>query len=311
MRGALLVGVILVATTGFGNAATEKLVPARVHVAGVKVGGMTEVEATRAVDQAFRKPVTVVVDKRSFDLRPDRLANAYVEGAVRRAFVSAGGTNVPLVVSVRGTDVRAIVDRIAKKVDHPAAAGDLALQLRNGKPYVAPNALGRSLDKTDLLRRLVHELSANTRRPLHLMTKTVQPRALAGASSRVIVINRSINRLSLYNGTKLFRQFNVATGQPAYPTPAGRFHIVVKWMNPWWYPPASPWAAGESPTPPGPGNPLGTRWMGLSAPGVGIHGTPKPESIGYSLSHCCIRMLIPQAEWLFNHVDVGTTVFII
>jgi lipoprotein-anchoring transpeptidase ErfK/SrfK len=51
--------------------------------------------------------------------------------------------------------------------------------------------------------------------------------------------------------------------------------------------------------------------MGLSAPGVGIHGTPEPQSIGYSESHGCIRMLIPQAEWLFNHVDIGTTVFIV
>jgi L,D-transpeptidase ErfK/SrfK len=127
----------------------------------------------------------------------------------------------------------------------------------------------------------------------------------------VIVINRGQNSLTLYNGTKLWRQFRVATGQAAYPTPAGRFQIIVKWENPWWYPPASPWAAGESPVPPGPGNPLGTRWMGLSAPGVGIHGTPEPQSIGYSESHGCIRMLIPQAEWLFNHVDVGTTVFIV
>jgi len=117
--------------------------------------------------------------------------------------------------------------------------------------------------------------------------------------------------LSLYHGTSLWRQFRVATGQSAYPTPAGRFDIIVKWKNPWWYPPASPWAAGEKPTPPGPWNPLGTRWMGLSAPGVGIHGTPKPQSIGYSESHGCIRMLIPQAEWLFDHVDVGTTVFIV
>jgi lipoprotein-anchoring transpeptidase ErfK/SrfK len=125
------------------------------------------------------------------------------------------------------------------------------------------------------------------------------------------VINRGKNLLSLYDGTKLRHQFRVATGQSAYPTPAGRFHIVVKWRNPWWYPPAASWAAGESPAPPGPGNPLGTRWMGLSAPGVGIHGTPKPESIGYSMSHGCIRMLIPQAEWLFDHVGIGTTVFIV
>ncbi len=65
------------------------------------------------------------------------------------------------------------------------------------------------------------------------------------------------------------------------------------------------WARGLKPVPPGPDNPLGTRWMGLSAPGVGIHGTDEPTSIGYSASHGCIRMQVPDAEWLFDHVDVG------
>ena len=51
--------------------------------------------------------------------------------------------------------------------------------------------------------------------------------------------------------------------------------------------------------------------MGLSSPGVGIHGTPNLASIGYSVSHGCIRMHISEAEWLFNTVDVGTTVFIV
>jgi lipoprotein-anchoring transpeptidase ErfK/SrfK len=127
----------------------------------------------------------------------------------------------------------------------------------------------------------------------------------------VIVIRRASNQLTLYDGVKVVRQFAVATGQSVYPTPLGRFEIMVKWKNPWWYPPASPWAAGEKPVPPGPSNPLGTRWMGLSSPGVGIHGTPNSSSIGYSLSHGCVRMLIPQAEWLFDHVDVGTPVFIV
>ena len=63
--------------------------------------------------------------------------------------------------------------------------------------------------------------------------------------------------------------------------------------------------------PPGPGNPLGTRWMGLNAPGVGIHGTDEPTSIGYSESHGCIRMQVPDAEWLFEHVRVGTPVVIL
>ncbi len=110
---------------------------------------------------------------------------------------------------------------------------------------------------------------------------------------------------------KPWRVFGVATGQSSYPTPLGHFHIEVKWENPWWYPPDSPWAAGAKPIPPGPGNPLGTRWMGLDVDGIGIHGTPDAASIGYSASHGCIRMYIHDAEWLFNHVDVGTQVFIV
>jgi len=313
MRGFFAaVFVVGLAAAGPAAAATPKpkLLPARVHVAGVKVGGLDAGAATRAVKQAFASPLTIRVDKRTFELRPARLAAAYVDGAIRRASVSAPGTRVPLVVAVRGSAVRDVVSRLARQVEHRAARGPLALQLRNGKPYVAPNAFGRELDTASVLRHVVHELTTNQRAPLRFATKTVEPRALASLSSSVIVINRGKNLLSLYHGTSLWRQFRVATGQAAYPTPAGRFQIAVKWKNPWWYPPPDPWAIGEKPTPPGPGNPLGTRWMGLTAPGVGIHGTPKPESIGYSESHGCIRMLIPQAEWLFEHVDVGTTVFI-
>ena len=50
---------------------------------------------------------------------------------------------------------------------------------------------------------------------------------------------------------------------------------------------------------------------GLSAPAVGIHGTPDPASIGYSVSHGCIRMRIPEVEWLFTQVDIGTPVYIL
>ena len=150
-----------------------------------------------------------------------------------------------------------------------------------------------------------------TRATIVLKARYKQPSVTRSTIGRVIVIRRGDNKLTLYNGMKVMRTFTVATGQAIYPTPLGKFSIVVMWKNPWWYPPNSPWAAGENPIPPGPGNPLGTRWMGLSAPGVGIHGTPEDGSIGYSLSHGCIRMHIPQAEWLFNHVTVGTPVYIV
>ena len=80
--------------------------------------------------------------------------------------------------------------------------------------------------------------------------------------------------------------------------------------DPTWIPPDSPWAKGLEPIPAGPGNPLGTRWIGTSAPGVGIHGTPSDWSIGTHASHGCIRMHIWQVEQLYEYVKVGMPVII-
>jgi lipoprotein-anchoring transpeptidase ErfK/SrfK len=71
------------------------------------------------------------------------------------------------------------------------------------------------------------------------------------------------------------------------------------------------WAKGAEPIPPGPGNPLGKNWMGLSVPEVGIEGTPDAASVGYSRSHGCARMYRRQAEWPFRRVRVGTPVIIV
>jgi lipoprotein-anchoring transpeptidase ErfK/SrfK len=132
-----------------------------------------------------------------------------------------------------------------------------------------------------------------------------------GALSGRIVIDQSQHLLTLKRFGHSDVSFPVALGQPAYPTPDGHFTIISKVENPTWVPPPdAPWAQGAVPIPPGPGNPLGTRWMGLSAPGVGIHGTDDPASIGYSVSHGCIRMQIPDAERLFGMVSLGMSVYI-
>ena len=122
---------------------------------------------------------------------------------------------------------------------------------------------------------------------------------------------RESKRLRLFENGRLVKTFGVATGQSSFPTPIGNFEITTLQRNPWWYPPPSDWAKDADPVPPGPGNPLGTRWMGISAPYVGIHGTPDAASIGYSASHGCVRMRIPEAEWLFQQVEVGTPVYIV
>ncbi len=123
-----------------------------------------------------------------------------------------------------------------------------------------------------------------------------------------ITINLSTRTLTLERNGKKVKTYRVAIGQPAYPTPTGNYKIVNKQKNPRWIPPNSPWAKGLGPIPPGPGNPLGTRWIGTSAPAVGIHGTYADWSVGTAASHGCLRMHIPEVEELYEKVAVGMPV---
>lgn len=125
-----------------------------------------------------------------------------------------------------------------------------------------------------------------------------------------IVVDLGDLRLYLYHGDKVYKSYRIATGQAAYPTPTGDFAIVNKQVDPTWVPPDSAWAKGAKPIPPGPGNPLGTRWIGLSYPGVGIHGTADDSSIGTYASHGCIRMHTWEVEQLYPMVVVGMPVTI-
>jgi lipoprotein-anchoring transpeptidase ErfK/SrfK len=217
-------------------------------------------------------------------------------------------TAIPLRPTLNTKLVAKWVKTLAGKTYRAPVAGRVIL--RHGRPFVTHAHPGRAL-RPFPLRMLIRDAIVDGTRsvivaPLRKLT------AAAARAMPVIVIHRGSNRLYLYKRVRLVRVFPVATGQAAWPTPLGHFQIVVKQKNPWWFPPTQDsWAAGAQPVPPGPGNPLGTRWMGLSAPGVGIHGTDEPWSIGHSESHGCIRMQVPSAEWLFNRVRIGTPVFII
>ena len=62
--------------------------------------------------------------------------------------------------------------------------------------------------------------------------------------------------------------------------------------------------------PPGPNNPVGVAWIGLDRPGYGIHGTPKPEQVGRTESHGCLRLANWDAQTLLPLVWVGLTVVV-
>jgi lipoprotein-anchoring transpeptidase ErfK/SrfK len=298
-------------TTTATTTTTEQVAPDGVTVAGVAIGGMTADQASAAVQAAFSQPIVLRYLTTTISVSPQLLGLRLApDAAVARALAAAPGTTLTLRAGYAGKLVRAFVAKLATRFDRKPVSSRLLL--RGTRPLVTKPVLGRTLDRAAATKAIVTQLVHATRGTIGLKAKLVQPPVTPKTIGPVIVIRRGDNRLTLYDGMRVVRTFSVATGQTIYPTPLGRFQIVVKWKNPWWYPPTQDsWARGLKPVPPGPNNPLGTRWMGLDAPGVGIHGTDEPASIGYSLSHGCIRMLVPQAEWLFDHVNVGTPVFIV
>jgi lipoprotein-anchoring transpeptidase ErfK/SrfK len=100
--------------------------------------------------------------------------------------------------------------------------------------------------------------------------------------------------------------------------PAGELHVAAIAGNPTYT--FNPEIFPESPEareigrklvlPPGPNNPVGTIWIGLDAPGYGIHGTPRPEDVGRAETHGCFRLANWNAELLAQLVSVGTPVVV-
>jgi len=308
---ALVAAAGLACTTAPASQRTP-LIAAGVDVGGVRVGGLSAEPARAKVEAAFGRPVTVAYGGRRTEVDPrDVGARVDVAAGVSSALAATPRSSIALPVRYSTAQARRVVASLAKRFDR-APVDATVVGATDGGPQFTQAKPGLAVDVRTMTAAIGQLLRDGTRAPLQLLTHPVQPRRTAASFGPVIVINRGENTLRLYDGRRLVRTFRVATGQAIYPTPAGLWRIVDKQRDPWWYPPTyDSWAKGLKPVPPGPGNPLGTRWMGLNAPGVGIHGTDAPTSIGYSASHGCIRMQVPEAEWLFEHVRLGTPVVIL
>ena len=119
--------------------------------------------------------------------------------------------------------------------------------------------------------------------------------------ARRIVVSLADRKLAVIEAGRVVKVFSTAVGAPASPSPIGSYEIINRLAQPTWY------GHGKV-VPPGKSNPIGTRWMGLSAKGYGIHGTNAPSSIGRNASHGCIRLRNQDVEELFEMVAVGDTV---
>jgi peptidoglycan hydrolase-like protein with peptidoglycan-binding domain len=285
-------------------------IAAGVTVSGALVGGLSAAWANDALRSAFSNPLRVSFRGRVFLVEPNALARAHLRDAVKHALEARRGGALRLRVHVRRRPLRASVAWLERAVCRPAVNSRL-IGLHDLRPRLSRERSGCRVHRGALARAFSKRLASLNRSVIHVRTRRVRPSVTRANFGPVVVVRRASHLLTLFDGTRRVRTFRIGTGMKAFPTPLGRFSIVWMARNPWWNPPDDGWAKDLDPIPPGPGNPLGTRWMGLSSPGVGIHGTPDRASVGYSRSHGCIRMYVRHAEWLFQRVRVGTPVVIV
>lgn len=147
----------------------------------------------------------------------------------------------------------------------------------------------------------------------------------AAAAGRYLVLDRRQRRLSVFEGGQERRRFPVGVGRPGWETPVGRFSVIELAVDPTWEHPAT----GRR-VPPGPANPLGSRWIGFhrdcngrvgfngtehlvvkGCVSAGFHGTPQRDSVGRAVSHGCVRLLDEHVRELFDLVQMGTPVTVL
>lgn len=151
-----------------------------------------------------------------------------------------------------------------------------------------------------------------TGQPIQVPTQAIFP----GPVTQGLTINLAELRVYFLNDQEdgVPAVYPLGIGRQGWETPEGNFEVIQKVENPVWRVP--PGIKKENPElpdfiPAGPRNPLGSYWLGLSAPGYGLHGTTRPYGVGRRVSHGCIRLYDADIETLFREVPLGTKVRIV
>jgi hypothetical protein len=134
-----------------------------------------------------------------------------------------------------------------------------------------------------------------------MVVAVFQARAEWEDCGRRIVVSIPDRKLAYIVDGEVVKVYDTAVGKPSTPSPSGEFSVIHRIPLPTWY-------GHKTPVPPGKDSPLGSRWIGLSIAGYGIHGTNAPKSIGSAASKGCIRMRNQDVEELFEMVKVGDVV---
>lgn len=313
------------------------LVPQGVSVAGVDLSGMNESEAREAIERAVSapllRPVEVQADGKAFMFDPRQAVDVDVDSMMEQAyqprrsasFLSRLGHDIvgaPLPAEVEPkfeVDAETLtkwLKGVAEEIDRPAT--DATRTIVASKLRVKKHKTGRETDMSAAYEALSAAFS--TERALNDQSRDVSipvdvliPKVTEKSLGKTIVVDVSERRVWLYNGAKLEITYRCAVGTPQHPTPKGVFEIINKRYMPTWRNPAPNGWGADMPASigPGPTNPLGTRALDLSAPGIRFHGTTKDYSIGTAASHGCMRMHRRDIEDFYPRVPVGTPVYIL
>ncbi|MSO40636.1 MAG: hypothetical protein EXQ70_01830 [Solirubrobacterales bacterium] len=307
-----------------------------VRVGGVDIGGRSAGDARGVIETKvvapLKRPVFVTFDDQRFKLTSKEFKQtADVDGMVAAAQRASRDADLPSRVwrEVTGSDVNvnlppqvsydeASIDKFVKDVaDQVNRDPEDATVLPSGDSLSpAPGENGIAVRQAGLTRLVAQEVEdpvgARTVEAKVDQTKPEVTRAdLAGQYPTYLTLDRANYTLRFFRNLKLEKTYTVAVGQVGLETPAGLYHIQDKQVDPTWNVPNSAWAgslAGQS-IPPGPGNPLIARWMGIFD-GAGIHGTYETSSLGSAASHGCVRMGVDDVIDLYDRVDVGTSIYI-
>lgn len=306
--------------------------PAGTRIAGVYVGRLTKAVALDRCKEGLSglaaRPFALKADYDSFPIAPGDLGleinyqkmvdEAYrkawdvhiVERMVRGLLNKPKRMNIPLSVRYDKQKVRAIVAAAMKNIN--CKPRNPYVDVMDGKVVIVPARNGREAKVEQVLAATDRAIEAGERTVKVPVAKRTPAKVKDISVGKVILVNLGDHTLSLYEGETLLGQWPVATGSKKWPTCIGEWKVVRAEKNPTWYNRGAAWAENmPSMMPPGPSNPLGTRAITINGGGVLIHGTNDTGSIGYSASHGCVRMRIPDVEALFEHVTIGMPVYII
>jgi len=322
-----LLSLLLLLVLAAPAAAQEQRIQPGVKAGGIDVGELTVPEATAKLEQTagavLNRNVSVRVAGRRFRLTMKQARFEFdAVRTAKRAFYSGRkkasvAPDVALAVSYRRSAVQAFAASVQRAAYKAPRNANVRITVR--KIYRSRSRKGRALDGAALAKTIERVLTnasggaSRIVRPKRTMLRAkVNANDLARVYGTIVTIDRSSFKLRLFKRLKFSKSYGVAVGAAGYSTPAGRYNIQNKQVNPAWSAPNKPWAglyAGRTVPGGSPENPLKARWLGI-ANGVGIHGTSAAYSIGSRASHGCIRMTVPAVIDLFGRVPVGTPVLI-